>query len=69
MMQLTERQTFKISAKQKQTLKVLRTKYGINTSQFIRDAIDEKLQREKHTIFRQHKEIQLYLNKLKTTPF
>ena len=69
MEQLTERQTFKISAKQKQTLRVLRNKYSINTSQFIRDAIDEKLSRERDDIFRNYREIQLYLRELENCPF
>lgn len=68
-MELSERQTFKISAKQKQTLKVLHKKYKINTSQFIRDAIDEKLHREKDTIFRQHKEVATYLAEKRKIPF
>ena len=60
-MQLTEKQVFMISPEQKRTLQILRTKYHYNTSQFIRQAIDEKLQREKQTIFKQYKEVQEYL--------
>jgi hypothetical protein len=63
MEQRTERHTFKISQKQKQTLLTLRRKYKYNTSQFIREAIDEKLQRERDDIFKQYKEIQEYLNR------
>lgn len=60
-MKLTEIQQFKTTPKQKQTLSVLHKKYGINTSQFIRDAINEKLQLEKDTIFKHYKEVQNYL--------
>ena len=62
-MQLTEKQVFMISQKQKQTLLILRKKYHYNTSKFIRDAINEKLQREKDTIFKKHKEVQEYINR------
>lgn len=68
-MKLTEIQQFKISVKQKQTLSVLHKKYGINTSQFIRDAINEKLEREKETIFKNYKEVQEYLKQYKQCPF
>lgn len=68
-MKLTEKHEFKISAKQKKTLKVLRDKYSINTSQFIRDAIDEKLSRERDWIFKEYKEIQEYLKELERCPF
>ena len=68
-MKLTEIQQFKISVKQKQTLSVLRNKYCINTSQFIRDAINEKLEREKETIFKNYKEVQEYLKQYKRCPF
>ena len=51
-MQKSEIQQFRISQKQKQTLSILRSKYNINTSQFIRAAINEKLQREKETILK-----------------
>jgi len=68
-MQLTERHTFKISKEQKQTLKTLHRKYDINTSQFIRDAINEKLKREKNSIITQFKEVKDYLEKLNNCPF
>jgi hypothetical protein len=60
-MQKSHIQQFRTTEKQKQTLSILRTKYKLNTSQFIRDAINEKLQREKDTIFKYHQEIQNYL--------
>mgnify|MGYP001265033332 CR=1 FL=1 len=68
-MELTQLQQFKISVKQKQTLNVLHKKYKINTSQFIRDAINEKLKREKDVIFCNYKEIQQYLCELEECPF
>lgn len=68
-MELTEIQQFKITNKQKQTLSVLGKKYKINVSQFIRDAINEKLQREKETIFNNHKEVQQYINQMDECPF
>jgi hypothetical protein len=52
MTQLTEIQQFKITTEQKKTLQTLHKKYKINTSQFIRDAINEKLQRDKGRIFK-----------------
>ena len=68
-MKLTEKHTFKISANQKKTLVILHNKYKINTSNFIRDAINEKLQREKDCIFKKHKEIQKYLKEIDECPF
>ena len=68
-MQKSELQQFKITSKQKQTLFVLRSKYNINTSQFIRDAINEKLQREKETILKNYKEVQEYINQMDECPF
>lgn len=68
-MELTEIQQFKITNKQKQTLSVLGKKYKINVSQFIRDAINEKLQREKETIFKNHKEAKQYINQIDECPF
>ena len=63
MPELTERHTFKTTTKQKATLQVMHSKYKLNVSQFIRDAVAEKLERERDTIFKQYKEIQCYLNK------
>lgn len=57
-MQLTEKQEFNCTKQQKQTLRVLHKKYKINTSQFIRKAIDERLIREKETIFKNYREIE-----------
>lgn len=68
-MQLTKTHTFKISEKQKETLRILHYKYNINTSKFIRDAINEKLQREKDSIFKNYKEIQKYLKEKSEIPF
>ena len=67
-MQLTEIQQFKITQEQKQTLKTLHKKYKINTSQFIRDAINEKLQRDKSGIVSQFKEVQEYLRAYNECP-
>ena len=67
-MQLTEIQQFKIAPEQKQTLIVLHKKYKINTSQFIRDAINEKLQRDKGGIISQFKEVQDYIKNYNKCP-
>ena len=45
MKQFTERHTIMISKKQKESLEILKS-YNVNTSQFIRQAIKEKLKRE-----------------------
>ena len=68
-MQYTQRQTFKISVKQKQTLTVLGEKYKLNVSKFIRDAINEKLKREKETILKNYKEINEYISDMEECPF
>lgn len=68
-MKLTEYHKFNCTKEQKQTLTTLHKKYKINTSQFIRDAINEKLQREKSSITGQFKEVKLYLHQLDITPF
>jgi hypothetical protein len=44
------------------------TFYKINTSQFIRDAINEKLQREKNGIISQFKEVQDYIKAYNECP-
>jgi hypothetical protein len=67
-MQLTEYHRFNCTPQQKQTLKILHTKYKINTSQFIRDAINEKLQREKNGIISQFKEVQDYIKAYNECP-
>lgn len=64
MTQLAEIQQFKITTEQKKTLRILHKKYKINTSQFIRDAINEKLQRDKKSIINSFKEVQEYLKQL-----
>ena len=46
MKQYTERYTIMISEKQKYYLSVLHEKYKINSSEFIRKAIEEKMQRD-----------------------
>ena len=68
-MKTTERQTFKITLNQKQTLQILNSKYHINTSQFIRDAIIEKLQRDKDTILKNYSEVENYLKQYEKVPF
>lgn len=68
-MQLTEIQQFKITSEQKQTLRILHKKYKINTSQFIRDAINEKLQRDKGGIIGSFKEVKEYLRNYEICPF
>lgn len=68
-MQLTEKQEFRISPQQKKTLRILHKKYKINTSQFIRDAINEKLQRDKGSIISQFKEMKEYLRNYEKCPF
>ena len=68
MTQLTEIQQFKITPEQKQTLIVLHKKYKINTSQFIRDAINEKLQRDRSSIITQFKEVQDYIKAYNDCP-
>lgn len=68
-MKYTERQTFKTSIIQKQILKILHQKYKINTSQFIRDAINEKIERENELILNEYKEFYVYINKLNNCPF
>ena len=68
MTQLTEIQQFKTTPEQKQTLIVLHKKYKINTSQFIRDAINEKLQREKGSIISQFAEVKAYIKAYNECP-
>jgi hypothetical protein len=64
-MQLTKLYAIKLTEMQKKTLQILKTKYRINASQFIRDAINEKLEREKKNIIEVHK----YLNEVRECPF
>lgn len=45
MKQYTERHTIMISKQQKESLEILKS-YNVNTSQFIRQAIKEKIKRE-----------------------
>lgn len=68
-MQLTENHKFNCTPEQKRTLIVLHKKYKINTSQFIRDAINEKLQRDKNDIISQFKEVKEYLRNYEKCPF
>lgn len=68
-MQLIERHTFLTTKNQKRTLKTLKNKYKINVSKFIRDAIVEKLEREKDSIFKNYSEVKSYLIKAKDCPF
>lgn len=62
-MKYTEKQVFMISKNQKNTLQTLDTKYNINVSQFIRDAIKEKIVNDSKDIFRSYKELNEYLKK------
>ena len=68
-MKLSEKQSFSITKNQKQTLNILATKYKLNVSKFIRDAVNEKLQREKESIFKDYKEVQSYLKQYEECPF
>jgi hypothetical protein len=68
-MKLSEKQSFSITKNQKQTLNILATKYNINVSNFIRDAVNEKLQREKESIFKNYKEVHSYLKQYEECPF
>ena len=69
MQELTEKHVFKTSKVQKNTLRTLRIKYCINTSEYIRRAIYEQLKRDKDTIFKNHKEIQIFINQYNDIPF
>ena len=64
-MKLTEKQVFMITKKQKETLSLLHTKYKINTSQFISDAIDEKIQKDKQKILLDYR----FMNTTNICPF
>lgn len=58
-----------ISKNQKNTLQTLGIKYNINVSQFIRDAIKEKIERDSKDIFRGYKEFNEYLKNNNDCPF
>ena len=68
-MKYTEKQVFMFSKIQKKTLQTLHKKYKINVSQFIREAIKEKIERDSKNIFRKYKEFQKYLKKENDCPF
>lgn len=68
-MQFTEKHSINVTENQKKTLIVLHSKYKVNTSKFIRDAINEKLLQEKDTIFKKYKEVQEYLQSIYDCPF
>ena len=68
-MKYTEKQVFMISKNQKNTLQVLHKKYKINISQFIRDAIKEKILRDSDTILKNHNDIIKYIDKINECPF
>ena len=68
-MKRTKKQVFMITENQKQTLQILNSKYHINTSQFIRDSINEKLQRDKETILKNYSEVESYLKQYEKVPF
>ena len=69
MIKYSEKQVFMISKNQKNILQILDIKYKINVSQFIRDAIKEKIERDSKNIFRKYKEFQEYLKKENDCPF
>ena len=58
-----------ISRNQKNTLKKLGTKYNINVSQFIRDAIKEKIEKDSKDMFRNYKEFNEYIKNYNQCPF
>lgn len=66
---LTKKQEIRVSEKQKETLTLLHKKYGVNSSQFIRDAINEKLTRDKETLFKNYKDLQRIIAEINTCPF
>jgi len=66
---MTKIKAIRFTENQLKTLNILRKKYKINTSEFIRLAIDEKLQRDKDFIFKNYKEIQDYIKKYSDIPF
>jgi hypothetical protein len=68
-MKLTHKQSFSTTENQNKTLDLLGKKYKLNVSKFIRDAVNEKLSREKETIFSNYKEIQDYVKQLNECPF
>ena len=68
-MKYTEKQVFMCSKIQKQTLQNLHKKYKINISQFIRDAIKEKIERDSCGILKNHKDILALIKKLNDCPF
>ena len=61
MKQYTELIQVRISEKQKYYLSVLHEKYKINSSDFIRKAIEEKMQRDISNIRKQFKEEKIKL--------
>ena len=66
---MTDRYTIKISREQKETLSLLREKYRINPSSFIREAIHEKLNKDRVGILRNYKDVQKHLDKMDECPF
>lgn len=68
-MKLPKTHKFRTDEIQKNTLIILDEKYKINVSNFIRQAIKEKLEREKETIFKKYKEVKSYLKKINECPF
>lgn len=69
MIEYTEIQQFKTNKIQSKTLKTLRKKYKINVSEFIRIAINEKLNREKDSLFKHYSDIHNYLKSIEECPF
>lgn len=65
MPQLSKTYRFRLTEKQAETLSILKKKYRYNTAQFVRDAISEKLERERTKIL----EVDKYLKKHNECPF
>ena len=55
----------RITEKQAKTLAILKKKYRYNTAQFVRDAISEKLERERKSIV----EVKKYFDEMSNCPF
>jgi len=65
MPQLSKTYRFRLTEKQAKTLAILKKKYRYNTAQFVRDAINEKLDRERKSIVA----VDRYLKKHNECPF
>ena len=65
MPQLSKTYRFRLTEKQAETLSILKKKYRYNTAQFVRDAISEKLDRERKSIV----EVKKYFDEMQDCPF